>query len=236
MENEQELANVNDTEIITDDISGETLQQESTPDKTKPKMSKKKKIIIAASTVIILIITAVCATLYSMTIQKEKAEKQYKDSFNAYVDSLVDAEASMLYGESVSAKLCDMVSNVWNDAIYKNYRDSTYAYTHPDDKYVDFNTALYNLYADTSTSEKVKDITTNKDRVDIIMRQLQNPTEEFKACYNTITELYVEYSSITGMSIKLSGSFTSYNNDINTTRSAFMDAYNKLNAQIPDKK
>ena len=101
--------------------------------------------------------------------------------------------------------------------------------------YDDFNESLGHLYADSSTQSVLSKIEANQVSVKEIMKKLQMPPEGLDKCYDTISDLYEAYKSLTDMAISPSGNYNSFSSKKSDTVSDFMSAYDKLDSQLPEK-
>lgn len=99
----------------------------------------------------------------------------------------------------------------------------------------DFNTAILNLYLDSSTTTKVSTIKSDQTSIKDLIKKLQNPPEGLDKCYETMTDLYEFYKILTDLAINPSGSFTDFGDKKSDAVSDFLSAYEKLDNQIPEK-
>lgn len=186
----------------------------------------------------IILSIAIIATIF-LGIKKyneQKAQLAYQEEFNRYIDNLNTAQILMLSGGSDAEGLCNLTGKVWYNAIYEKKDSTTDKYTRSSGYFVsDFNTALSNLYADSSTKSTKEDIESNQVLVKELIKELQSPPEGLEKCYDTVTELYTAYKGITDLAINPTGSLTSFSESKNTKISNFMDLFDKLGNQIPDK-
>ena len=145
----------------------------------------------------------------------------------------------MLSGAADAEGLGNLTKAVWYNTIYEEYDIETDKYTKDENSSYkfndDFNTSLSKLYADDSTKETIKKIEENQSSVSDLMKAIQNPTEEFKACYDTMSETYDAYLRLTSLAISPSGSLQSYSENFNSADDDFITLYNKLETQIPEK-
>jgi transcription initiation factor TFIIIB Brf1 subunit/transcription initiation factor TFIIB len=186
------------------------------------KVGKKTKGIILGI-VLILLVFAVGRTGY----------KVY--TYNAYIDNLNQVKDLMLLGGSDAESLCNLTLKVWGNAISKESDSETDEYTRDKYSWNDFNTALAKLYADSSTKSKVSDIKSNQSVVKILIKKLQEPPKELDKCYNTVSDLYESYITLTDLAVSPSGNYTGYGTNKSNAVSGFMSAYEKLDNQIPEK-
>ncbi|WP_455620065.1 zinc ribbon domain-containing protein [Eisenbergiella sp.] len=199
------------------------------------KMAQKtKKLIIG---VVILLLVCVVGGVGFKVYSDKKAEKEYREAYNLYIDNLDKAQMLMLSGGSDAETLCNLILNVWGNSIYEESDSETDKYTRPNGIFVDdFNVALQNLFADSQTNSTISSIEDNQTAVKELMKKLQNPPEELDKCYDTISDLYEAYKLLTELAVNPSGNYSGYSSNKNDAVSDFMVAYDKLDSQIPDKK
>jgi uncharacterized membrane protein YvbJ len=167
---------------------------------------------------------------------EQKAQKLYEESFNTYVDNLNMLQLLSLAGGADAESLSNLTAKVWSNAIWEERDSETDKYTRPNGYFVeDFNAALANLYGASSTKTTVQDLEDNQTAIQSLMKELQNPPEGLETCYNTATELYTAYKGLTDLAINPSGSLNSFSESKNSKVTDFMDAYEKLNSQLPEK-
>ncbi len=214
-----------------------TKQEEAKPQQVEVasiKMAAKtKKIIIG---IIIAIIICVGGGVGYKIYSDNKAEQLYRESYNEYIDNLGQAQILMLSSGSDAELLCNLTLRVWGNAISEDSDNETDKYTK--NKYGvwnDFNTALANLYADSSTTRKVSNIKSNQSSVKDLIKKLQNPPEGLEKCYDTVSDLYEAYKILTDLAISPSGSYRDFGTKKSDAVSDFMSAYEKLDNQIPEK-
>ncbi|MEY8329744.1 zinc ribbon domain-containing protein [Lachnospiraceae bacterium 48-33] len=198
------------------------------------KITKKtKKIIIGV--VIAIILCTVGGVGYKIYSNK-KAEQEYQGTYNEYISNLEKVQVLMLSGGGDSESLCNLTLKVWGNAISKEKDSETDKYTQKD-RYTwnDFNTALANLYADSSTSRKVSNIESNQSSVKDLIKKLQNPPKGLDKCYDTVSDLYESYKKLTDLAINPSGSYRDFGQNKSNAVSDFMATFEKLDNQIPDK-
>lgn len=200
-------------------------EEEKEQELLKKKKRHNKKIGIAAAVVGLCCIAAVVVI---GVVNKT-------NYYNNYVNNLESASDLMLDGAAEAEDLTGLTSRVWSDAIYEESDDTTRKYVRPTGVYVDdFNTALMLLYTDDPTEEQVSEIESGQEKVEQIMRELQNPPEGLEECYSTVGELYDAYVVLTGLAVNPTGSLTTFNSSVNSAVSDFSTAYKKLESQIPN--
>lgn len=220
--------------------------EKKTEEVTKPqqvevagvKMTKKTKGIIAA-VVIILILCVAGGVGYKMYSDR-KAAQEYIESYNTYIDNLKSIQIYMLIGGSDAESLCNLTLRVWGNSIYEKKDSETDKFTRKDNGegafYDDFNDALLQMYLDDDVSETRKSIEDNQETVKKLIKDLQTVPEGLDKCYDTVSDLYDAYNTLTELAVNPSGNYNGYSSNKSTVVSNFMSAYERLDNQIPNKK
>lgn len=199
------------------------------------KISKKTKKIAIIS----LVAIAVCVlSIFAIqSIGNMQAEKEFTSTYNEYIDNLEVAQLLMITGGADAEALSNLTYDVWRNAIYEERDYLTDQYTRPYGYFVDdFNIALANLFEASSTITTVSDIEANQAAVKELIKNLQNPPEGLENCYNTVSDLHSAYKTLTDLAISPSGNLTGFSDNVRSATSDFMDAYEKLDNQIPERK
>jgi hypothetical protein len=68
------------------------------------------------------------------------------------------------------------------------------------------------------------------------MKDLQNPPEDLEKSYETALELYTVYKSLTDLAINPSGSLESFGQNKSQKIDKFLELFQKLETQMPEKK
>lgn len=195
--------------------------------------AKTKKIIIG---IIIAIIVCAGGGVGYKIYSDNKAEQIYRKSYNEYIDNLGQVQILMLSGGSDAESLCNLTLRVWGNAISEDSDSETDKYTKNKYGFFNgFNTALANLYADSSTTGKVSNIESNQSSVKDLIKKLQNPPNGLDKCYDTVSDSYEAYKILTDLAINPSGSYRDFGTKKSNAVSDFMSAYEKLDNQIPEK-
>ena len=141
----------------------------------------------------------------------------------------------MLNGAATSEELCNTTVSVWNSAIFG---DSQYDWDSDIRQYYadDFNTALSLLFSDQSTQNTIASIKSNQEQVNEIYRRLQNPPEGLENAYAAFEEMYDSYLTLTRLATNPTGNLQSYSNPFHEADEQCVDAFEKLQMKIPDKK
>ena len=199
---------------------------------------KRKKTVLF----VILGIVLVVATFLGIKMRNEHiAQLVYQEQFNTYIDNLNTAQISMLSGGSDAEGLCNLTAKVWYNAIFKEYDSATDKFTRKSYSagyttwVSDFNEALANLYDATTTKTTIENIESNQILIKDMMKELQNPPGGLEKCYDTVTELYTAYKGLTDLAINPTGNLTSFSESKSTKVGKFMESFDKLGNQIPEK-
>lgn len=218
-----------------DDENAEIVPQQV--EVTGVKIAKKsKKIMIIAA--IIIVITGIAAAtgmrMYKKNMAAKEAAEAQKQS-KEYSDNLNLAAYAMLSG-AVDAENCgNLIKQVWYNAIYEESNSETDKYTKPHGYYVsDFNEALLNLFSDSSFNSQITSIDENKDTVNSLMKKLKNPPEEYKDAYETISELYDAYISLTNLATDPTGNLQTYSQNFSEADSEVLNCFNSLKMYLEE--
>jgi len=192
---------------------------------------KSKKILVCA----VIIVFVIAAVGIGFTVKKSNDAKQ---AANEYIDNLGSVRLLMLSGAAEAEKLCILTHDVWYNTIYEESDPDTDKYTknsYSSNFHDDFNDSLVALYLDQSTKDMISEINSNRESVDELIKQLQNPTDDFSACYATVDAMYDAYCGLTNLATSPTGSLQSYSESYRTYDGDFLKYYEKLETQIPEK-
>ena len=200
---------------------------------TGVKVTKKIKIVIG---ILVALLIAGGVTAFGVTqYQKKKAAEEYAQRIEEYSANLKLAAITMLTGASDAETSANLIKQVWYNAIYKEKNDKTDKYTRPDGYFVsDFNEALGNLFADSTFSSKISDIEDNQGAVNMLMKELKNPPDEYKEAYDAISDLYNAYISLTNCATDPSGSLQTYSSTFNDADTNMLNAYKAMKMYLDD--
>lgn len=158
--------------------------------------------------------------------QQEKAADEAMQRRREYAENLELATYTMLSGAADAETCCNLIQQVWNNAIWEKEDNATDKYTKPDGTFVtDFNEALDNLFSDPDFYTQIDDIMENQETVRSIIKELKNPPEEYKSAYESLSECYDAYLTFTNMAMNPSGSLNSFSTDFSDVDSKFMHCY-----------
>lgn len=193
---------------------------------TGVKVSKRAKVIIG---IVVVLLVVGSATIFGVNqYQKKKAAEEYEQNLEL-------ATYSMLTGASEAETCGNLIKQVWYNSIYEERNDATDKYTRPDGYFVsDFNDALGNLFSDISFKSKISSIENNQKTVSSLMKELKNPPEEYKDAYESISELYDAYISLTNLATDPSGNLQTFANNFNDADSETLNCYNAMKLYLDD--
>lgn len=167
--------------------------QEPQPQNTPPAPRKSKRPIIIAACVLVLV--AVIGVFVGVH-QKQASDRA------AYIASLNELRTQTIRGGSIAEKMSNLTKLVWNNTIYEERDSATDKYTRIGGVFHDdFNTSLSLLYAEDNTATVISGLRANREVVDGIMVDLQNPPAEFAVCYETVDSLYNAYCGLLVLSL-----------------------------------
>lgn len=213
-----------------DNVERSPQQVEVTSVNLSPKDPAKKKKFALYAVIAVVAIVAITLIWYMVKSSNEASARA------SYIENLKSARITMLSGAADAEGLCSLAESVWYNTIYEKHDSETDKFTCDSFGYFnsDFNTSLANLYSDDSTKSTISTIEENQQKVVELIKALQNPTDEFQACYQTIDSMYEAYQELTGLAVSPTGSLKTYSSNFSTYDSDFLKYYNKLNTQIPE--
>lgn len=216
-----------------DDIDTTPQQVEVTGVKITKK-SKKIIIIVAIAIVVAAIIAGVGVQTYKKNAADKAAAEAQKQS-EEYGSNLNMAAYSMLSGASDAETCGNLIKKVWYNAIYEEGDSETDKYTQPDGYFVgDFNTALQNLFADSSFSSQIAEINDNKDAVNDLMKKLKNPPDEYQDAYEALSKFYDSYISLTNLATDPTGSLQTFSQNFTDADNEVLNCYNALKIYLEE--
>ena len=192
------------------------------------------KIVISVIVIIIALIVAV-VTMSNIQQKKKAAEeaeqaKKEQEMLADYQTNLTSAVVTMFEGSGTAENAGSLIHDVWYDAIYGNYYETNTT------KYVkgcsDFNDALSKLFSDSEFQTKISNIKDNQDTVMGLMKNLQNPPEEYKEAYANVKELYDAYVELTNLVVNPTGSLSSYTETYNSADSNLANKFEAIQMYI----
>ncbi len=183
-----------------------------------------------------LIVGVVCALVLLSAIGLFANARHQAEQREAYIASLNELREQAIRGGSMAETLCNLTKKVWYNTIYEEKDSGTDKYTRVNRVgafHDDFNTSLSALYSDDDVVTVISGLRASREIVDGIMADLQNPTDEFSACYDAADSLYDAYCGLVDLAISPSGSLKSYSEDFGEYDGDLLKYYRKLETLIP---
>lgn len=167
--------------------------------------------------------------------QEKEVEAENTRRSQEYAANLQLVTDTMLSGAVDAENCCNLIVEVWNNAIWEKEDDVTDRYTRPDGYFVeDFNEALDNLFADSEFCLQIDSIMENQRTVNSIVGQLKNPPEEYKSAYESLSEYYDAYLTFTNLAINPTGSLNTFSEDFSDADTEFIHCYHLMEFYLQD--
>lgn len=223
------------------------FQQMGAPGSNKANIETKR--IIAAGVVIVVVLMAIVIGILchrakkvveevneNMRFNQEKeVEEENAGRSQEYAANLQLVTDTMLSGAVDAENCCNLIVEVWNNAIWEIEDDITDQYTRPNGHFVeDFNDALDNLFADSEFCLQIDNIIENQRTVNSIVGQLKNPPEEYKSAYESLSKCYDAYLTFTNLAISPTGSLNTFSEDFNDADTEFIHCYHLMEFYLQD--
>lgn len=195
---------------------------------TGVKVSQKSKKVFA------IVIAAICVILsgvfIAQQIQKQNAEKEAIRISQEYFSNLKLAATTILSGAADAEDCGNLIKQVWYNAIYEEIDPETDPYTRPHGYFFvsDFNVALNNLFSDSDFAEKIDDIKRNQVSVQLRMRDLKNPPDDYKDAYEALSDFYDAYINLTNLAVNPTGSLQTFSSNFNDADTETSNCYSAL--------
>ena len=204
--------------------------EEATPQKVElaavnlpisKKITKKHKIIAIVAAIAVLLGTVIGLLLKN-------------NSENEYYNNLEAATNLMLAGAAEAEQAGNLIKAVWYNTIYEEYDSETDKYTMSNGFGFndDFNDSLDALFSDQTFKNQITDIEMNQMSVANIMKELQNPPEEYEDAYEAIKALYDSYLELTNLATNPSGSLRTFSDNFNNADSESLQRYESMKMYI----
>ncbi len=167
--------------------------------------------------------------------QEQEVREENVRRIQEYAANLQLVTDTMLSGAADAENCCNLIIEVWNNAIWEKEDDATDRYTKPHGDFVaDFNDALDNLFADSEFCLQIDNISENQRTVNSIVGQLKNPPEEYKSAYETLSVYYDAYLTLTNMAINPAGSLNTFSEDFSDADTEFIHGYHLMEFYLQD--
>lgn len=191
-------------------------------------MSKKRNLFFAIAVTVIIVIVAVSIGISVFSRNKTASRENY-------IQTMRTARYAMLSGAAEAETTCNLISTVWHNVIFKESDSTTDKYTKQYGKfYDDFNDALSALFDSNEYKDHVITIMASRTVSADYMQELQNPPDGLETAYDTLCNMYEEFTSLTGIAINPTGSLQTFNQAFSSYDNTFTRYYDKLGTQIPE--
>lgn len=148
---------------------------------------------------------------------------QYKDApqkaEECYHAVLMSAAARCYLWGNYGYKLCSLIADTWNDAIYSNY---------------DFDDAIDTLIAAWESENLYDESDKAFEEADTLIKALKNVPDGWDKAYDCLLDLYTVSKGLYDQSKVPTGSYNSYSQDINDRYTELNALNDKLLVLIPD--
>lgn len=182
--------------------------------------SKNK--LVSASITIIAIILAIVLGLFIFSSCKNKK----------YKDDLEDATSEILSCASHVEDCGNLLKKVWSNAIYEDRDDETDKYTRPDGHFVDFNSAINNLYNDGDFLNYIVIIKLGMSSIESDVKEMANPPKKYSNAYDCLIEYYNAFTSFADCVIDPTGSLTTFSATFSELDSEVASCYREMQLYI----
>ncbi len=201
---------------------------------TGVKITRRAKRII--SILIVVLFVGVAFFVGVNQYQKKKEAEAYEQRVDAYAENLRLVTYSMLSGASDAESCCNLIKSVWYNVIYEKRDEETDKFTLTVDGYFvsDFNKSLRRLFADEDFKKQLDDIESNRELVGSLIKELNNPPEEYENACEVIMELYDAYISLTNLAMSPTGSLQTYSVNFNEADTEFLNSYNAMEMYLDE--
>jgi hypothetical protein len=206
---------------------------------------KIKKIVVSVA---LLLVVLVAAFFIQSNLAAKNLEAQLKEDKNTYINNIEKASLLMIAGGTHAEKLMNLTGKVWYNSIYKQsdaetnqFTIESYYYKPSKNEYEayefldDFNDALGNLFSHDSTQKTIEAITTSQESLLELAKAMQNPPEGFERVFDTFSNMYTAYISMSDYAINPTGNLTSFGQEKTKRIDRFLELYKMMQTQIPEK-
>ena len=143
-----------------------------------------------------------------------------------YMDSVQNCGAKMNQGMNQAVDAYNITVSVWHNAIFGTDDPDTDRFTKDENgEFYDFNDALHKVYADESFNKRLNLLYTNREDVEDMMRELNNPPNGCEQIHNDILDVYQKYDILVDAVLNPQGSYDSYTEKFHETKE---DGYERL--------
>lgn len=167
--------------------------------------------------------------------QKNREAERSARKSRKYSENLRNVVQTMLFGAADAESCCNLIVQVWNNAICEKADSETDIYTRPEGHFVtDFNDALGNLFSDPDFCAQIDSIMENQETVNSIVGLLANPPEEYKSAYESLAKCYDAYRRFINIAVNPTGSLNTFSADFDDADKEFMRCYQAMDFYLQD--
>ena len=200
----------------------EEIKNEETGSNQTYTTDSSKKTIVTAVIIIAIVVGLIIAFVMFGSARTKLATIKYKSNLTEISGMILD-----------SAKEIESAGNttlsVWHNAIFETSDPETDKYTRPDGRFVDdFNTALDNLYSDSSYNQIIEDIQNDKAEILAKMKEMNNPPKGCEEEYKALKDCYEAYMTFANIVVSPSGSYNSVSKEFHEADEALLKYYTSL--------
>ena len=135
-----------------------------------------------------------------------------------YKQNLLNTQKTILDSTKLATEICQIESALWSKAI---------------DNGDDFNLILQKGQKEMKEKGIIDKLNNNKNKIDTLMKSLNNPPNNYKDAYNKLLEIYGIYTQINSLALEPKGSLINYNSNISDLQNKLIQTSNQLNVLIP---
>lgn len=144
----------------------------------------------------------------------------------SYYNNMILTYNAIIEGSKKAEDAGNLISNVWYNSIYEKRSNETDKFTMRNGKFLnDFNDSLDNLFVDEEFSNSIYEIEKNQAEVLSLMKELNNPPKKYEKTYSALKNLYTDYLNLTNAVINPTGSYNSFNEEVNEYDNRLYNSY-----------
>lgn len=188
------------------------------------KKSKKKPVIITLVLVILLGLGGGSYWYYN-----DQQQKKETAAIQKYQNDISEAVLKIVAYSYISEEVTNLYSKVWSDAI-----DADYGITVNGKTAYNFNDAIQYQREELEDKGILNNLKENTQSLDVLMKSLNNPPEEFQKAYSSLVELYGYYTQYADQADSPTGSLIEFNKKTNELSAEISKDYNQFKILLPN--
>ncbi|MBP3894682.1 MAG: zinc ribbon domain-containing protein [Atopobiaceae bacterium] len=196
---------------------------------------KSKTLLTVIAIAVVAIAAVVVGSAYFSHQEQVRQEVAASQAYNQYIDDLNDSMNLMISGAAKAETLGNTIREVWHSAIFESSKSNWDADIQ---QYyaTDFNDALAKLFADPVTQTTIGEIEDNQAAVNELYRKMQETPEGLENAYAAFEDMHDAYLTLTRLATSPTGSLQSFGDEFLEADNDCVEAFEKLQARIPEKK